>query len=136
MQLRDPFVWATVVDENPLPRGCPADSAGWATWASTAPAADRRALARAVVPIIAERWADAMETAMHARRRGVGDVATLAFGDVLAELAPLGLSNFQFGCIVAMLVACWAYAPERDGEDVLMRAGAIVSCQPWGVVIS
>ena len=90
-----------------------------------------------MVPIIAERWADAMETAMHARRRGVEDVAALALSDVTESLGPGGLTSFQFGCIVAMLAACWAYAPERDAEPVLLRAGVgVLRYRAWGVVQS
>jgi len=89
------------------------------------------------VPIVAERWADAMETAMHTRRRGVEDVAALALADVTEPLGREGLSAFQFGCVVAMLAACWAYAPERDAEPVLLRAGiGGLRYRSWGVVVS
>jgi hypothetical protein len=109
MKIRDAVVWATILDENPLPPGCASDPSTWAEWSQHATLDGRCRLYGAAVPLLAERWADAMEAAMaaddlHSR---VADVASPTLVRVIASTGAFGVTPFQYGCMVAMLSASW-----------------------------
>jgi len=112
MKIGDPIIWATMLDENPLPEGCPAAPGDWATWWVRANDAGRLALAAAAVPRLAEYWADQMELALDADDRlTVADVAAPTFLELAGVVRPIVLDEFHYGCVVAMLAASWLHGP-------------------------
>jgi len=108
MRIRDVIVWATILDENPLPPDCSSDPTTWASWSQRATLQHRCELYGAAVPILAERWADAMEACMADDPTcGVADIAASTLIPVIASTGAFGVTPFQYGCIVAMLSASW-----------------------------
>ena len=109
MRIRDAIVWATILDENPLPPGCSSDPSTWASYSMHTTLDNRCALYGAAVPILAERWADAMESAMAEDdlRSRVDDVAATTLVHVINSAGAFGVTPFQYGCIVAMLSVAW-----------------------------
>jgi hypothetical protein len=121
MRIRDALIWATMWDAHPLPAGCPVEPTDWPAWWDGADAAQRDALLAAAVPLLAERWADAMEARLDAYPDlRVADIAAPSFPlrDITIDLTP-----FHFGGIVALLAASWAHGDDlASWLQVLLHA--------------
>jgi hypothetical protein len=109
MKIRDPIAWATMLDLHPLPAGCPVAPDGWSAWWAAANETQREALRAAMVPLLAERWADAMEAliADSDERCGVADVAAPALRPILERVDGVGFTEWHFGAAVALLELTW-----------------------------
>jgi hypothetical protein len=110
MKIRNPQLWATILDANPLPAGCSPNPIDWCAWCLTASADAREALHGAIVVIAAERWADAMERALEAGAAREEDLALLAVATlhrINREFGTFALTDFQVGCALTMLEQTW-----------------------------
>src|SRR4030095_16001189 len=112
MKIREPGLWATILDANPLPAGCSPNSVDWSVWYLTAPAEARDTLYGARVVIAAERWAEPMERALEAGAAREEDLALLALATlhrINRQLGTFALTDFQIGCALTMLEQTWVY---------------------------
>jgi hypothetical protein len=113
MKIREPQVWATILDANPLPVGCSANPGDWAAWYLTAAPEAKSELYGAIVVIGAEKWADMMERFLDegAPAAALALVALAALKFVNKELGPFALTDFQIGCALTMLEQAWVHGP-------------------------
>jgi len=114
MTIRDAFIWATLLDEHPLPAGCPVRPESWRGWWFLATAAQQEALQNAAVPLLAERWADAMEAALEDadQRPRVEDVASATLVPILRFGVDIRLTAFHYGGMIALLAAAWVHGDQ------------------------
>jgi hypothetical protein len=133
MKIRDPGLWATIVDANPLPAGCSADPRTWGVWYLTAPAEARSELPGAIVVIVAHRWADAMERALEAGtpREALAAIALATLREIAQELGCFAPNDFHVGCALTMLEQTWEHGEAlRAALEVQLLESLMVPTAP------
>jgi len=136
MKIRDPQIWAVILDANPFPSGCAPHPAQWCAWCLTATPDQRGELYGAVVVLAAERWADAMERALEATgfatppaaaRHVLAPMAVATLREINDELGPFALTDFQTGCALTMLEQTWLYGDLlREALEIQLLEGLLV----------
>jgi hypothetical protein len=113
MKIREPAIWATILDANPLPASCSANPADWGAWWLLAAPGAKEALHGAIVVIAAEQWADMMELALDggAPVAALAPIALATLRYVNKELGPFALTDFQVGCALTMIEQVWLHGP-------------------------
>jgi len=129
MRICNADLWAKILDANPLPADCPGDPSAWPAWWRQADHDARSQMYGAVVVIVAEQWADAIETALSSRPAHAAGLTAPTAGMILAalevvkaQLGPFAPTDQQIAFALTMLVQTWVFG---DAMRVTLEVDAL-----------